>query len=115
MANNEGYNGWTNYPTWNIKLWMDNDQGSQEYWLDRARETLEQSTEDHDPDDSVLTAEQEARYALAENLKDDFEQLVDESNGTAGPLADLMGWALAQVNWSEIAESLMDDAAEIAA
>ena len=27
------YNGWTNYETWVTKLWMDNDEGSQE-WFD---------------------------------------------------------------------------------
>ena len=22
------YNGWYNYETWNLKLWLDNDQGT---------------------------------------------------------------------------------------
>ena len=30
----ERYNGWTNYETWLVNLWMDNEQGSQEF-LDR--------------------------------------------------------------------------------
>ena len=24
------YNGWTNYETWAVKLWMDNEEGSYE-------------------------------------------------------------------------------------
>src|SRR5215472_14793526 len=25
LAMSEGYNGWTNYETWNVALWLDND------------------------------------------------------------------------------------------
>jgi len=28
---NETYNGWTNYQTWAVKLWMDNDEGAYRY------------------------------------------------------------------------------------
>jgi hypothetical protein len=30
------YNGWTNYETWAIALWIDNDRASYDYWRDIA-------------------------------------------------------------------------------
>lgn len=30
------YNGWTNYDTWNVALWFDNDEGLQDYLTEFA-------------------------------------------------------------------------------
>ena len=30
------YDGWYNYQTWLVNLWMDNDAGEQSYWSSRA-------------------------------------------------------------------------------
>ena len=31
------YNGWPNYQTWNVMLWLDNDEGAYNYYVQRAR------------------------------------------------------------------------------
>ena len=31
------YNGWTNYATWNVALWLDNEQGSHFHFVERAK------------------------------------------------------------------------------
>jgi len=36
MAQDHKYNGWTNYETWAVKLWMDNEEPSYRYWRERA-------------------------------------------------------------------------------
>jgi hypothetical protein len=38
MATNEGYNGWTNYETWCVSLWIDNEEPSYRHWQAVAQE-----------------------------------------------------------------------------
>ena len=85
------YNGWSNYETWVVKVWMDNDEGSYNYWSHRAREVQEYSN---------------ATVTLMDELKDEHEQALPELQGFA---ADLLNTAFGQVNWHEIAESLIED------
>ena len=35
------YNGWTNYPTWNLKLWIDNDEGLYTHYQEIVGDLLE--------------------------------------------------------------------------
>lgn len=102
MSTATTYNGWTNYETWAVKLWLDNEQHTQEYWGERAKELL------RDPRLSdILTVEQTARYDLADELKRSHEE---DAPTIGGVFADLLGAALSGVDWSEIAQSLLDDA-----
>ena len=80
------YNGWTNYETWNVALWLDNDQGEQEHWTDRAEE-LE-------------------RYELKSELRDFFNEN-NPLSGDASCYADLLSDALDTVNWYEIVDHLI--------
>ncbi len=93
----ETYNGWTNKATWLVKLWIDNDQGDQEYWLHEAKDI--------------------GPYDLANQLQECFENIASEEGHTNKPdfFSDLMSWALAMVNWDEVAKSLIEDAEEVLA
>lgn len=88
------YNGWTNYETWNVKLWIDNDQGLQEYWNER-------------------TMDQDCIQGLADELKEYFEEQSQEmlkaASQQASVWSDLIGAALSEVNWHEIAEAFWTD------
>lgn len=100
------YNGWTNYETWNVKLWLDNDQGTQEYWKERAQESF---------DNAVLkeffTRKEQAALDLADVLKIELDDNMEEMGVPAlsGFYADLLNAALSEVNWHEIAKSFIDD------
>lgn len=96
--NERGYNGWTNYETWVVALWMDNNAGDNEYWLDRATEYAERH------DDPALRT-----VLFSDELKAYHEEQLPEIQGFA---SDLLSAAMSEVNWREIAAKFLADATE---
>jgi hypothetical protein len=87
------YNGWYNYETWLVNLWLTNDEGSYE-WL---RELCGESDE----------------YTLSHTLKDEVtSEHMMPALGDCSIQADLLGAALSEVNWYELAEHYVADYAE---
>lgn len=102
------YNGWTNYETWNVALWLDNEQGTSEHWGEQAQECYDRAkAEPH------FSREERAAIALAEYLKIELDDDA-EANGAVPKLtgfyADLLNAALSEVNWLEIAEHYIENA-----
>ena len=104
------YNGWTNYETWNVKLWMDNDEGSYNYYREVAEATYQETESEYD----WQTKEDAAKYRLSEILKDEYGEM-NPLGDVANTFSDLLGAALSSVNWYEIAEHFIDDVMEDAA
>ena len=100
------YNGWTNYETWNWKLWLDNDQGIYEYWQERVQTIL---SDDIEPRYEWETVDQLRRSMLADELQADCDERLDFfTKEEAGPLVDILNAGLSSINWHEIAESLLE-------
>ncbi len=101
--NRKEYNGWTNYETWVVALWMDNERGTHDYWLSVAAEI----SSDNSPE--FIQDRTQQRITLSERLKDEHEESLPEVEGFA---ADLLNAAMSEVDWFEIAEHLIADSAE---
>ena len=84
------YNGWTNYATWAVNLWLTNDEYSES--------NLRQMVED--------TNSLAHRVDLADALKQYVEDGMPDLGCTL--YADLMTAALGDINWWELAEAAID-------
>lgn len=103
----DGYNGWANYETWLVALWLDNEQMTQDFWQARAEEMLEgkQALDESDKDDAVCD--------LSSELKDSIEEGQDEAcKDSFGLYRDLLRSALESVDWREIAKHYIEAAME---
>jgi hypothetical protein len=99
------YNGWTNYETWLVALWIDNSEGDQE----ATREMAAAAYRDAEADDTFSRLE---RATL--NLADQIKTMIEEAAPDLGAsmYADMINGALSSVNWYEIAEHYHDDMTE---
>lgn len=100
-----GYNGWTNYETWVVKLWLDNEESTYRDVIELA----ERIKADWDADE---LANATANLADAiEHYVDDIREIQNEGDrgGAWGLFEDLLTAALDAVNWEEIAKAYMDE------
>src|SRR5438445_13024723 len=102
MATKKEYNGWYNYETWLLKLWIDNEEGSSRYWDEVAQEVYDESQAD-----APFTRDERATLDLADRLTDEIEQAQPEVTGF---WADMLNAAMSEVNWHEISEHYIADA-----
>jgi hypothetical protein len=100
------YNGWPNYETWAVKVWLDNDEGSQAYWQEQASRYGKAAPFAPTVDDGTYTAEDWARIGLADMLRDELDEAMPEVNGM---WADLLNSAFRRVDWNEIARVLLSE------
>ena len=96
------YNGWHNYETWLVNLWMDNEQGSQEYFREQAREIHAET----DAYNTGFTVAEYARFRFADWLKHYYSE--ENRPELSGVYGDLLGAALSSVNWDEIARHYIE-------
>jgi hypothetical protein len=95
----ERYNGWKNYPTWAVNLWLSNDEGLYNTTRDLVS-SARYGAKHSEPSERVLTAD-----TLKAWVRDDLAPDLGASFA-----ADLLGYALDCVDWFEIADAWLEDA-----
>ena len=93
------YNGWKNYETWLIALWIDNEQRLQE----EARMIARYAARKNLGDDTLP--------ALADGLKQWVEDWHDvyAVSEKGGFVSDLLNAAMSEIDWYELAEHYLED------
>tara|TARA_R100001463_G_scaffold43544_6_gene90837 strand:+ start:1782 stop:2057 length:276 start_codon:yes stop_codon:yes gene_type:complete len=84
------YNGWTNWETWNFKLWLDNDEST-------YRSVLE------------LTEAKTTTMKLSKDLELWAEDIMEATGIEYGFFADVCNSGIRRVNFYEIAEWYLEE------
>ena len=85
---NEEYNGWTNYETWNVNLWLGDDEAFREL--------------------AVIEDLYDATVSLKEYTEELAEMIVPDIFKPS-IVSDMFGAALSEVDWYDIANHYRDE------
>ena len=88
------YNGWSNYCTWCFKLWIDNNN-----WYNHIYDRIKQNINKR----FVISISIETLQIVANEMTQDQYK----NEGTFAN--DLIGYALNQINYNEIATAIIED------
>lgn len=83
------YQGWTNYETWIVHLWLSNDEASYDMALEQARREYEWESE-------------------ADDVFKEFVIEIYDLDKIEGVAADLVNAAMQDVNWREVREAFKE-------
>lgn len=103
------YNGWKNYETWACALWIDNDEGSHLRARELTREAWDESEDGGNP--FVDCRSDRARILLCDALEGWVEEDMIPDLGACFA-ADLLGSALSEVDFHELADHYLGDYAD---
>ena len=90
------YNGWVNYETWAMNLWIENDPGTQ----DEMREICQNAV---DREESV----EDAIHAARSVLEDTWEERKPDLGATVW--SDFVTTSFGEVHWYDIVEDVVKE------
>ena len=100
------YNGWTNHETWIVHVWMTKKHDSYCYCRSQAQQHIENAPNVRQVRDGIWDKDRAAVFTLADELHEDLEDSIQFGNPSI--FSDLLRAAIGNVNWTEIAQALID-------
>lgn len=94
-AKKQTHEGFANYETWCINLWINNEEPAYRHWKAAARRA------------KIGNSKREAVNELAELLRREIPDNAPDLGASCW--SDLLSAALSEVNWHEIAEDLLSE------
>ena len=91
------YNGWVNYPTWAVHLWISNEEFLWDTALEIAADARLHSSSWRDGPDAI-------KNWVVDELVPDL--------GASMP-GDILGWAFDQVDWTEVFDAITEALPEL--
>ena len=88
----KNYNGYSNYQTWNVSLWLDNNEDTYHH-VRRMADIFKLG---------------DTSWEFVDWLKNHVEN-TNPLADNASVYSDLLGHALASVNWNEIADNILEE------
>lgn len=102
------YNGWTNYETWCIHLWLTNEEATYRFCRGLARQAAMEAPGCRQVREQIWTVEEAKKFLLADQLK----EVVSEMNplaSQASMFSDVLGANLSEVDWHDVAEAFLEE------
>lgn len=103
----KNYNGWSNYETWCVNLWLTNEQTSYQYWREHARKHRKDARTCANVREGVWSVELAEKTNLARQLREEIEEASPLSEPSM--FSDLLNAALGEVDWHELAAAFLED------
>lgn len=99
MRESDRYNGWTNWETWNFKLWLDNDVATYNHFQEFAKVTLE--------DDKIEFKISDVEKYLREYAEDEIDNYIEGKE--MGWINDFINMSKCEIDFHDIALHILKD------
>lgn len=105
------YNGWKNYETWAVSLYLDGNYTGEGTYRDVLAIADDVISEIDEPT-SYATIDELRQQELASRLKDYVDECESFPRGPASLAHDLFSAALFEVDWDELAKGKLEEVTE---
>lgn len=106
--NDTKYNGWKNYPTWNVKLWLENSPETQAFVI-RLYKNAQKSVIPTLEEKEYFSRQEWTRFEFRDALENALYTQAHQELSEASMFTDLLRWSLGEVDWNQISKAYQEE------